>query len=120
MAGSKLFYCSHPCYLKFNLARKGPHPNIEEQKLLKILEPYGFKYTGRGQVMIGKKNPDFVHRKRKLIVELFGEYWHWQREVAPRILFFKQRGYRAVVFWAKELVRPDKIKMKVEELLKAA
>lgn len=78
-----------------------------------------FRYTGDGSFWVGEGkdtiNPDFVHLRRKVVVEIFS--WHHDelnnRHVRPkgryevRKKIFKKYGYKMIVFWQDDLDRED-------------
>jgi len=82
-------------------------PNKPERKLLTILDMYytdEWKYVGDGQVVIGGKIPDFINvNGKKLIIEMFGDYWHRNDDTDARTAFFKEFGYDTLVIWESEL-----------------
>ena len=85
------------------LARQEPN-NAELQLfgLLTYLElPY--RYTGNAQFILNGKAPDFVHNKKRKIIELFGERWHRPEEEEVRITEFAASGYQVLVIWLREL-----------------
>jgi hypothetical protein len=71
-------------------------PSGLEEDLLKYLEedfPSLFKYTGDCKVWLNGRNPDFVCESRKLIIEVFGSYWHQYNDGEDRIQLYKELGY---------------------------
>jgi len=103
------------------LMRLGLHikPNKPETILLQILDKYWtneWKYVGDGSLMIEGKNPDFINiNGHKLIIELFGEYWHEPHDEIVRTQIFAQYGYKTLVIWVKELNDIDKLVAKIGE-----
>ncbi len=88
---------------------KGLHPNSLEKKAIEILEQLGYKYkfVGDGKLIIGGRNPDFVHQwfKHRLI-EVYSTYWHRDPVAdALRIKELEDRGYRVLVIWDKDMNR---------------
>ena len=69
-----------------------------------------FKYVGNGSFIISGLNPDFIERNgRKLIIEVFGDYWHRkgatkfrQTEYGRRIIF-RKCGYKILILWENEI-----------------
>lgn len=61
-----------------------------------------FKYTGISGFTLEGKRPDFCLENNK-ILEVFGNYWHAPEEEAPRIEFFKDRGYSCLVLWELDI-----------------
>jgi G:T-mismatch repair DNA endonuclease (very short patch repair protein) len=104
-------------YSKKTLVGLDMHPNKPETYLFNLLQelcPNLFKLNVCGEVaIINGKIPDFVCEEKKLLIELFGDYWHSekcskrnnQKHVTPeeRINLFKPFGYRTLVIWEKEL-----------------
>jgi very-short-patch-repair endonuclease len=75
---------------------------LMELFLLNILNqiyPKQWKFTGNGKIWINYQNPDFIHKKHKKVIELFGEYWHEKKEQRQRINKFKKEGYDCLVIW---------------------
>jgi G:T-mismatch repair DNA endonuclease (very short patch repair protein) len=89
-------------------------PNKSEQRLMNILShnfpPEQWQYVGSGSEIIGGKNPDFINKEAKAIIEYNGVFWHTKRkgmtkeaEEAQRIAHFAQHGYRTLVIWGSEI-----------------
>jgi len=79
--------------------------NKTEIKLSKILGNQ-FKYTGNGTKIIGGKVPDFVNETEKVIVEMYGTYWHrneTSQKTIERINLFKSHGYNTIIVWENEV-----------------
>jgi len=96
-------------------------PNLSEMFLHDILNqlyPNQWKYTGDGKFWINNQNPDFIHKKNKLIIELFGDYWHKIRKktsVKLRVSKYSDYGYDSLVLWFSELRdSPEEIINKIE------
>lgn len=102
---------------------KGPiaKPNRAELKLEGLLEkffPREFKINVRKGLVIGGKIPDFVNvNGKKVLVELFGRYWHDPKEEASRKKTFSKWGFKTIVVWEEELKNPDLVIRKVREVL---
>jgi very-short-patch-repair endonuclease len=68
-------------------------------------------YVGDGNFWISNGhdcfNPDFINRKNKWIVEVFGDYWHTltnnKIRDKNRILTYSNKGYSTLIFWEKDL-----------------
>lgn len=79
-------------------------PEIELLELLQKLYPNDWKYVGDGNLVIAGKNPDFVNvNGKKLLIELFGDYWHRNDSPRKRAAVFKPFGFRTLVIWQHEL-----------------
>lgn len=67
-------------YLRNTLWKAGRHPNKFEDKcgaLLNIYYPNEFEYCGNGKsVIINGRNPDFIHKTKKIVILCNGTYWH--------------------------------------------
>jgi len=97
-------------HFMFNIQRKEKgklKPSNPEQYLLEILDsfwPSLWKYTGDGSLWINGKNPDFIcNNGKKLIIELFGDYWHRGQDPKDREAIFSPFGYKTLVIWEHEL-----------------
>jgi hypothetical protein len=83
----------------------GKSINMEEFLLgfhLESLYPGVFSYNGSGHgvKVIGRKIPDFISKNgERIVVELFGRYWHGLNEEGPIIEYYKGFGYRCIVIW---------------------
>jgi G:T-mismatch repair DNA endonuclease (very short patch repair protein) len=81
------------------------------------VSPSEFHYCGNGELIIGGKSPDFVSKKRKTLVELFGDYWHRGEDPRPRIRYFAKYGYRTLVVWERELKNEEKLRRRLVRFL---
>jgi len=112
----KELYASNPGLLKAILTFQSP--NKKESQLLSILEPFGFKYVGDGQLIINGKCPDFWNGDHKLI-ELYGDYWHADDNPQERIDFFAEEGYNTIVLWEHELKDIEDVREQVINFVNA-
>jgi len=91
-------------------------PNKPETVLLNLL-PKNFEYVGDWSFVIDRFNPDFIDKKNKLIVELYGDYWHKRPDYIERdkrrLKTYKKLGYRTLIVWESELNDLDKVKEKI-------
>ena len=91
------------------------HPNLKncftatrfnkfEQKILAYLQSIStrWRYVGDGELMVGRKCPDFWDGDKKL-VEFYGEHWHKVDNSKERIEYFREYGYETLIVWGKEL-----------------
>lgn len=70
-------------------------------------------YVGDYRFWVGRKNPDFINKETKKIIEVFGEYWHSkkfrkvektnQEHEQDRIKYFEKYGYKSLIIWDYEL-----------------
>jgi len=81
------------------------HPNKVEKKLIDILSTITdkFKFCGDGSIWIGRKNPDFINKEGRKIIEMFGDFWHKDEDPQYRIEHFKKFGYDTLVIWEHEI-----------------
>jgi very-short-patch-repair endonuclease len=83
-------------------------PNNAEMTLYGIMcyleLPY--RYTGNGQFILMGRAPDFVHRQKRKIVEMYGERWHDPAEEEERAKLFAMSDYQTLIVWQREL-KPD-------------
>lgn len=88
-------------------------PNKPETYLGKLLDfayPNEFKYVGNGEVMLGRRNPDFINvNGKKLVIELYGTYWHKNEDISLKIQHYEKYGYRTLIVWDKELKHPKDV-----------
>lgn len=89
--------------------RKPNKPELAVQIVLDSLFPSDWKYVGDGQVIIDGLNPDFINvNGKKLIIEVFGDYWHGERVTVyhrtekGRIEAYQKYGYRTLIVWERE------------------
>lgn len=92
---------------------KHTHPNHAETEMLELLNqlyPRQWAFVGDGSLIINGKNPDFINTNgRKIIIELFGNYWHKKEEEQERIAIFDKYGFSTLIIWDTEL--PDKTEL---------
>ncbi len=91
-------------------------PNKIEKFLLSMIQHLGFEYVGNGEFWIAGSshnyNPDFIHRDKKIIIELFSHYWHTDKEADKvRIKTYQEQGFRTLV------ICDDELRKKPEEQL---
>jgi len=95
-------------------------PNKKELKLIELLNKIfsnTYKFVGDGKLIIGGFCPDFIHKNKKKIIELYGDYWHNRKDVKERdkrrIKTYKKCGYRTLIVWEKELGNLEKLESKI-------
>lgn len=97
--------------LKNMLKNRYVKPNRFENKITNLCIKYNlpFYYTGDGTFIIGTKNPDFVHKDKKIVIEVFA---NWFKKVVfgsvedymkNRELYFKQFGYQVIFICEEEI-----------------
>ncbi len=103
-------------------------PNKPETIVRDILNrhfPNEWQYTGDGKVVIERLNPDFVNvNGRKLIIEVFGDYWHTKRvrkyhnTEKGRIEVYQKYGYRTLIIWEGDINKdPDKVLSDIKQFV---
>lgn len=88
-------------------------PNKPETSLLDLFTttyPGEWKYVGDGSFILAGKNPDFVNvNGKKLLAELWGDYWHKGENPQDRIDLFKQYGFDTLIVWEREMKDKEKV-----------
>ena len=105
-------------YVKKQIKARNVCPNKSEIDLQKTLDKYypnQWKFVGDGQFKLAGKYPDFVHVTDKIVIELYGEYWHSKQEAESRVKLFSEHGYKCVIIWCSENY-PKTVKQKLEEI----
>lgn len=81
-------------------------PNKLEAAFQEVMDkvfPNEWKFVGDGEVIIAGKCPDFINiNGKKLLIELFGDYWHRGDIPEDRIAIFTPHGYDTLVIWEGE------------------
>ena len=96
-------------------------PNKLEQRLTELIERNGlpFRYVGDWELIAGGKCPDFVGTDgKKLLIELFGNYWHTvkaRETVEERVARFREHGYETLVLWEKEMDDEQRIMDRIRQ-----
>lgn len=79
-------------------------PELKLNNLLQQLLPNEYKYVGNGEFVLGGKCPDFLNvNGKKLLIKLYGDYWHRGEDENERIDYFKKFGFNTLIVWEKEL-----------------
>lgn len=101
--------CLSPEVIKRNTDKN--YFEIRVQKYLDTGFPGEWGYNGKGEYFWylrelgygGLKRPDFVNLQRnKVLIDVFGRYWHLDEEVVPRIAHFKKYGFDLMIIWGYE------------------
>jgi G:T-mismatch repair DNA endonuclease (very short patch repair protein) len=75
-----------------------------------------FHFVGDGTLWLGNANPDFIHNTKKIVVEVFGDYFHSPllnrklRDTSTmegRQKQLKKEGYKCIFIWESDLKRED-------------
>lgn len=105
-------------------------PNKKENLLRQILDehfPNEWKFVGDGQVWFDGRNPDFINiNGQKKIIELFGTYWHRDRDNIKitqteewRTNHFAKFGFDTLVIWEDELDNVDVVVGRISKFEKS-
>lgn len=107
-----------PAFQKKRMAALYTKPNKEEKKLDAIIQeacPEEYEYVGNGKVFIDGLNPDWIHKNKKLIIELFGRSFHdvktcaWEvperSTVEGRTKAFLAFEYKILIVWDSDLTK---------------
>jgi G:T-mismatch repair DNA endonuclease (very short patch repair protein) len=100
------------CPYKFHLTHK--RPNLFEKKVMRLLDdnfPREWRYVGNGRKYINGRFPDFVHRRKNIVLLANGLYWHTTRIGIPDVKSAERReredyrkaGYKVIFIWDFEL-----------------
>jgi len=100
-------------------------PNKFERSVARLLQKE-FRFCGDGSVLINGHSPDFINKKKKIIILANGCYWHLQKkghtvdaknkrkveriEAAP----FLKAGYKVIFIWEDEFIRYIKMGLNMD------
>ena len=90
-------------------------PTKPEKKFMHFIEKHSIplEYVGDGKFFIMEFNPDFVNKNMKIVVEVFGDYWHNLPQVkkrdARKLKIFEQNGWQMIIIWEHELKNENMI-----------
>jgi G:T-mismatch repair DNA endonuclease (very short patch repair protein) len=112
-------FCSSLCSLinHWKVGQIKREPNAAERWLINLLEQsrLPFKYVGDGQMWLENRNPDFIATNGlKLVIEIFGTYWHAVADVQQRTEHYKTLGFNSLILWDYELTDSLQILKRVE------
>ena len=96
-------------------------PNKPESFLIRFLQanfPNEWKYVGNGEVMIARKNPDFINiNGQKKIIEFNGFYTHTKEEESERGAIFSGYGFKTLFLHYPDLEDEGKLKQTIQEFV---
>lgn len=108
------------------LASISHKPTKPEKVLSEILinENLSFNYVGDGKRWFHGFNtvfnPDFISYEKKIIIEVYGDYWHNLKKNKSkdglRVMTYEKYGYRTIILWEHELI--GKNKLPISEVIK--
>lgn len=81
-----------------------------ELNCIPIFAEQGYEHTGDGSFWVkgkdGKsKNPDFKHKKKKAVIEVWGDYWHRDQSPEELVAWYRENGFDCVVYWESHLIK---------------
>jgi len=90
-------------------------PTSYENKIseLCIKNKLPFIYTGDGRFLIGYKNPDFINKKEKIVIEVYHDYFkikefgscdNYEKQ---RYKYFAERGWKTIFIRTKDIMSKD-------------
>ena len=90
--------------IKKCLKRLKDRPTKLEREAIKIIKEnrFPYKYVGDGSFLIGYKNPDFIHIKDKICLEVCNYFHHQGDYKKKRINYFGKWGWDCFVFYEDE------------------
>ena len=78
-----------------------------ERSLAPWLKQIGFLHTGDSTRWIRVedrwKNPDYLNEDLRVVLELWGDYWHRGQLVENEIELYNLAGWHAIVIWESEV-----------------
>lgn len=91
--------------------------NKKEETIYVIIKRFSddFLYTGNGKFWVSGTvrgilksfNPDFIDKKRKLIIEFYGDYFHKKQKNKENDMLreeiYLKRGHKILIIWQSEL-----------------
>ena len=123
-------YCSRSCLALARMQRTPPAMTKPEKVFEAICAKYNLPFVCNvnAKQHVGNAIPDFLHIKKKIAVEIFGNFWHGQWKGNKKIVFnqtvkgrrkqLKQEGYKLIVFWESDLMRKNADKFVLHQLEK--
>lgn len=86
--------------------------NKIEKEAYRTLIQYGFRYVGDRSLWLRFKDgthkcPDFINNDMKIIVEVYGDYWHKNDNPEGIINKYKEIGWKCYVFWEHEIMKEN-------------
>jgi len=87
-----------------------------------------FKFVvGDNKTFVGGRSPDWICKSKKLIIEMFGNYFHGQKltgrtkeqEEKQRTDHFAKYGYKTLIIWESELKDMEAVRFKIQSFLES-
>lgn len=111
-------YCNNSCWSKaqrHNVRPRMTTPEIAFQEIC-IDNNLPFEFVGDGALWLGNVNPDFIHNTKRIVVEVFGDYYHGpiinrfvplKQQLPYKRKQLKAEGYKCIFIWESDLKRKD-------------
>lgn len=93
-------------------------PNKPERKILEVCKESfpNFEYVGNFQFWVKTKNPDFIDKTHKLIIEYDGSYWHRDKQKDDeRNRIYAENGYATLSLSEPDLLDKSNLIQKIKE-----
>jgi G:T-mismatch repair DNA endonuclease (very short patch repair protein) len=79
-----------------------------EIKVFESYKKYGLEYTGDRTKWVKfkdgcVKNPDFIIKDKRIVIEVFGDYWHKGEDPNILIKKYNEIGYYCIVLWESDI-----------------
>ena len=80
-------------------------PTSLEKEMIKIIKKYKmpYKYVGDCSFRIGSKNPDFIHKNEKKLIEVSNTIHHSKKYPKKRSDYFAKYGWQSYIFRTNKL-----------------
>jgi len=90
-------------------------PSSFEKRIILLCSKYRlpFIYTGDGRILVGYKNPDFINKEDKIIIEVFLDYFKIrdygsvENYIKKRGEHFKKYGYKTIFICESEIANKN-------------
>jgi len=119
--GKRCQSCSTKKSHKDNIFDYHRRPTKPESIVTSLL-PKSFKYVGNNKLSIGSYNPDFINKKDKKIIEVFGDYWHNipqnKKRDKEKINIYYKLGYKVLIIWEKEIKNITILNRKINNFIR--
>jgi len=129
----KEWVANHPLEVRESVKRMNAghsnRPNGAERELWNLVQkafPRVFSLNCSLKCrFIGQCIPDFICESKKVLLEMFGDFWHgqkWQQRTKKqeeniRKQYFQKLGYSTVIIWESELKHPELVIRKISNAL---
>jgi G:T-mismatch repair DNA endonuclease (very short patch repair protein) len=121
-------WAKDPEFIKRRMKTLIKRPTKPENLLIHLCRRHSlpFRYVGDGALLIGTRNPDFIHSQgQKKVIEVFGRYWHdleCNSNIRPKqtyeatMKYYAKAGYHCLILWDDELENERLTVRKIEDV----